>query len=111
MSAPVQSGIISSCRDYHLVENGDSCYEIQNQYMNFTLDQFYSWNPYALPQTLSVVLNKKPQGDLEWLQRSPDWILCLRCRQRSGDSNEQVCHQHSSELFTRAPSDWRCVEL
>lgn len=47
MSAPVQSGIISSCSDYYFVEIGDSCYDIQNKYMDFTLDQFYSWNPYA----------------------------------------------------------------
>ncbi|CAG8907921.1 unnamed protein product [Penicillium egyptiacum] len=44
-SAPTQSGIAKSCTKYHLVQNGDSCNSIQDQYMTFTLSQFYSWNP------------------------------------------------------------------
>ncbi|KUM63772.1 hypothetical protein ACN42_g3298 [Penicillium freii] len=44
-AAPTQSGIAKSCTNYHLVQNGDSCNSIQDMYMNFTLSQFYSWNP------------------------------------------------------------------
>lgn len=44
-AAPVQTGLTKSCTKYHLVKNGDTCYSIQDQYMGFTLDQFYSWNP------------------------------------------------------------------
>ncbi|KXG49682.1 Peptidoglycan-binding Lysin subgroup [Penicillium griseofulvum] len=35
----------TSYTQYYLVQNGDTCYNIQNRYMNFTLAQFYSWNP------------------------------------------------------------------
>ncbi|KAJ6025073.1 hypothetical protein N7540_005870 [Penicillium herquei] len=44
-AAPTQSGISSSCTDYYLVQEGDTCYSIQDDYMTFTLDEFYSWNP------------------------------------------------------------------
>ncbi|KAL4938538.1 hypothetical protein BDV06DRAFT_225905 [Aspergillus oleicola] len=44
-AAPVQSSVASSCTKYHYVRNGDSCNSIQDQYMNFTLAQFYTWNP------------------------------------------------------------------
>lgn len=44
-AAPTQSGIAKPCTNYHLVQNGDSCNSIQDMYMNFTLSQFYSWNP------------------------------------------------------------------
>ncbi|KAJ5190317.1 uncharacterized protein N7498_009302 [Penicillium cinerascens] len=47
-AAPVQTGLTSNCILYHLVQNGDTCYSIQDQYMDFTLAQFYSWNPAIL---------------------------------------------------------------
>ncbi|KAJ5117807.1 hypothetical protein N7448_011439 [Penicillium atrosanguineum] len=45
MAAPTQAGISSSCTKYYLVQGGDTCYTIQNSFMAFTLEQFYSWNP------------------------------------------------------------------
>ncbi|KAB8246220.1 hypothetical protein BDV35DRAFT_231250 [Aspergillus flavus] len=44
-AAPTQSGVSSSCAKYHLVHPGDTCYTIQDEYGDFTLEQFYSWNP------------------------------------------------------------------
>ncbi|PYH91868.1 LysM domain protein [Aspergillus ellipticus CBS 707.79] len=43
--SPTQSGLISTCDEYYYVEKGDTCYNIQNSYMDFTLDEFYTWNP------------------------------------------------------------------
>jgi hypothetical protein len=37
-----------TCYDYYYVQNGDTCYDIQDLYGDFTLSQFYTWNPYAL---------------------------------------------------------------
>ncbi|KAK6824322.1 hypothetical protein RU639_005153 [Aspergillus parasiticus] len=44
-AAPTQSGLTSSCTKYHLVHLRDTCYTIQDEYGNYTLEQFYSWNP------------------------------------------------------------------
>ncbi|KAJ6071011.1 hypothetical protein N7467_012330 [Penicillium canescens] len=44
-AAPYQTGIAKSCTKYYLVENGDTCYTIQDKYLDFTLAQFYGWNP------------------------------------------------------------------
>ncbi|KAL3486679.1 hypothetical protein BJX62DRAFT_228560 [Aspergillus germanicus] len=41
---PTQSGIPSNCNKWHLVEEGDTCYDIA-QDNNITLEQFYGWNP------------------------------------------------------------------
>ncbi|KAJ5710539.1 LysM domain protein [Penicillium malachiteum] len=43
--SPTQSGLTTSCTKYYYVENGDTCYTIQDLYLDFTLDEFYSWNP------------------------------------------------------------------
>ncbi|KAL4981676.1 LysM domain protein [Aspergillus falconensis] len=43
--SPTQSGLISTCNDYYYVQNGDTCYDIQDLYGDFTLSQFYTWNP------------------------------------------------------------------
>ncbi|KAH8692157.1 LysM domain protein [Talaromyces proteolyticus] len=43
--SPTQTGLISSCNAYYLVKPGDTCYGIQSQFGNFTLAQFYTWNP------------------------------------------------------------------
>ncbi|KAH8435172.1 LysM peptidoglycan-binding domain-containing protein, partial [Aspergillus melleus] len=44
-AAPTQSGIDSGCSKYYLVRSDDTCYIIQDKFMTFTLEQFYSWNP------------------------------------------------------------------
>jgi len=45
-SAPTQSGIASNCNRFYTVQSGDSCQAIVNDYEGeFTLSQFYSWNP------------------------------------------------------------------
>ncbi|KAL3443567.1 hypothetical protein BJX65DRAFT_285046 [Aspergillus insuetus] len=41
---PQQSGIISSCNKYHLVESGDGCASITSSY-GISLANFYNWNP------------------------------------------------------------------
>ncbi|KAJ5655288.1 hypothetical protein N7507_007238 [Penicillium longicatenatum] len=43
--SPTQSGLTTSCTEYYYVKDGDSCYTIQDLYLDFTLDEFYSWNP------------------------------------------------------------------
>lgn len=44
-AAPTQSGVASSCKEYYLVKDDDTCLTIQSQFMDFTLQQFYKWNP------------------------------------------------------------------
>lgn len=45
--SPTQSGLISTCDAYHFVESGEYCSGIVSKFGNFTLSQFYDWNPYA----------------------------------------------------------------
>ncbi|GIJ81614.1 hypothetical protein Asppvi_000113 [Aspergillus pseudoviridinutans] len=42
--SPTQTGIISTCTQYHKAVNGDDCAGLVKQYGTFTLDQFLSWN-------------------------------------------------------------------
>lgn len=42
--SPTQPGALCGCRRWHLVQSGDSCWAIQNQYQ-ITAQQFQSWNP------------------------------------------------------------------
>ncbi|ETS88169.1 hypothetical protein PFICI_01997 [Pestalotiopsis fici W106-1] len=43
---PTQSGISAKCNSYYLVQTGDYCQKIVDDYGDtFTLQQFYSWNP------------------------------------------------------------------
>ncbi|OKP00965.1 hypothetical protein PENSUB_7546 [Penicillium subrubescens] len=42
---PTQIGLVANCNAFYLVESGDTCYDIMTSYGNFTLSQFYSWNP------------------------------------------------------------------
>ncbi|ORY12851.1 hypothetical protein BCR34DRAFT_600334 [Clohesyomyces aquaticus] len=42
---PHQPHIISNCNAFYLVKSGDFCQKIVNTYKNFTLDDFYTWNP------------------------------------------------------------------
>lgn len=41
---PQQTGIISTCHDYHLVESGDGCASIASD-SGISLSDFYEWNP------------------------------------------------------------------
>lgn len=43
--SPVQFGISSSCKSYYLVQNGDYCDSVVSKFHNFTLNEFYTWNP------------------------------------------------------------------
>ncbi|KAF4548991.1 Hypothetical protein D9617_24g017050 [Elsinoe fawcettii] len=43
--SPVQSGITSGCKNFYLVQPGDFCQKIVDQYGTFTINQFYTWNP------------------------------------------------------------------
>ncbi|RDW63078.1 putative LysM domain protein [Aspergillus mulundensis] len=43
--SPTQTGLISSCNAYYYVEKGDYCQGIVDSFANFTLPQFYAWNP------------------------------------------------------------------
>jgi len=43
--APTQSGIAANCDALYTVQSGDSCSGIVSEFANFTLAQFYSWNP------------------------------------------------------------------
>ncbi|KAL5044401.1 hypothetical protein BDW71DRAFT_209406 [Aspergillus fruticulosus] len=43
---PQQTGIISNCNKYHLLESGDGCASIASAY-GISLSNFYSWNPAA----------------------------------------------------------------
>ncbi|KAK7961078.1 hypothetical protein PG988_012292 [Apiospora saccharicola] len=41
---PVQTGMVRTCKSFHSVEAGDSCYDIAAA-AGVPLDTFYSWNP------------------------------------------------------------------
>ncbi|KAL3476524.1 LysM domain protein [Aspergillus californicus] len=43
--SPTQSGLISTCSAYYYVRSEDTCYDIQDVYRDFTLSEFYIWNP------------------------------------------------------------------
>ncbi|THC89830.1 hypothetical protein EYZ11_010714 [Aspergillus tanneri] len=60
--SPTQMGLISTCNAFYYVKKGDSCWVIMNSYGNFTLDQFYSWNPAV-------------KTDCSGLQ--PDYYVCV----------------------------------
>jgi hypothetical protein len=47
--SPTQPGLISTCDAYHFVELGETCSGIVSEFGNFTLSQFYDWNPDAFP--------------------------------------------------------------
>ncbi|GIC89055.1 putative LysM domain protein [Aspergillus udagawae] len=42
---PTQTGLISTCNAFYDVQSGDYCQGIVTAYGNFTLSQFYQWNP------------------------------------------------------------------
>ena len=41
---PIQTGMVSNCDAFYLVQAGDSCAAIASQF-SITLTQFYAWNP------------------------------------------------------------------
>ncbi|KAL2846176.1 hypothetical protein BJY01DRAFT_247349 [Aspergillus pseudoustus] len=43
---PTQSGIPDNCNKWHLVEEGDTCWDL-SQENGITLDQLYEWDPAA----------------------------------------------------------------
>ncbi|RAK98561.1 uncharacterized protein BO80DRAFT_412501 [Aspergillus ibericus CBS 121593] len=44
-TAPEQTGIAANCDAYYVVQKNDTCASIVAAFGNFTLTQFYSWNP------------------------------------------------------------------
>ncbi|KAL4962768.1 uncharacterized protein BDV14DRAFT_210410 [Aspergillus stella-maris] len=44
-AAPTQSGIAKNCDAYYVVKTNDTCASIVKEFGNFTLTQFYTWNP------------------------------------------------------------------
>lgn len=42
--SPVQTGMVSNCDDFYLVQSGDSCSAIATAF-DISLDNFYAWNP------------------------------------------------------------------
>ncbi|GKZ34453.1 hypothetical protein AbraIFM66950_004728 [Aspergillus brasiliensis] len=44
-AAPTQSGIAKNCDAYYVVKTNDTCASIVQEFGNFTLTQFYTWNP------------------------------------------------------------------
>ncbi|KAL8942164.1 MAG: hypothetical protein Q9216_001811 [Gyalolechia sp. 2 TL-2023] len=43
--SPTQSGLVSSCKTFYKVKDGDECGKIVNSYGTFSLADFYTWNP------------------------------------------------------------------
>ncbi|KAJ5726593.1 uncharacterized protein N7483_007950 [Penicillium malachiteum] len=43
--APEQTGIAANCDAYYVVKSNDTCAGIVAEFGNFTLSEFYSWNP------------------------------------------------------------------
>ncbi|KAF3058709.1 hypothetical protein GL218_05331 [Daldinia childiae] len=43
--SPTQTGIASNCDAYYKAVSGDTCQKIVKDFGNFTLTDFYSWNP------------------------------------------------------------------
>lgn len=41
---PTQTGMVSGCKGFYLVQSGDGCYDIATSH-GITIDQFYSYNP------------------------------------------------------------------
>ncbi|KAL3477066.1 hypothetical protein BJX99DRAFT_257753 [Aspergillus californicus] len=42
--SPTLDGTTSDCNKYHLIEEGDGCYDLAAEY-GISLDNFYTWNP------------------------------------------------------------------
>ncbi|KAF2790877.1 carbohydrate-binding module family 50 protein [Melanomma pulvis-pyrius CBS 109.77] len=54
---PHQPNIISTCTTYYRVAEGDYCLAIVTKYGNFTLNDFYTWNPDVGTDCSNLLLN------------------------------------------------------
>lgn len=54
---PHQPNIIPTCTAYYKVVTGDTCIIIRSVYKNYTLPQFYSWNPDVGTDCSNLLLN------------------------------------------------------
>ncbi|KAI4089539.1 MAG: hypothetical protein LQ339_008532 [Xanthoria mediterranea] len=43
--SPTQSGLVTTCKSFYKVQDGDYCEKIVNSYGTFSLADFYTWNP------------------------------------------------------------------
>ncbi|KAL8833430.1 MAG: hypothetical protein Q9170_004273 [Blastenia crenularia] len=43
--SPTQSGLVSTCKTFYKVKDGDQCGNIVSSYGTFSLADFYTWNP------------------------------------------------------------------
>ncbi|KAL8729757.1 MAG: hypothetical protein Q9181_004893 [Wetmoreana brouardii] len=43
--SPTQSGLVSTCKSFYKVQDGDYCQKIVNSYGTFSLADFFTWNP------------------------------------------------------------------
>ncbi|KAL8996011.1 MAG: hypothetical protein Q9169_004392, partial [Polycauliona sp. 2 TL-2023] len=43
--SPTQSGLITTCKPFYKVQDGDYCEKIATSYGTFSLADFYTWNP------------------------------------------------------------------
>ncbi|KAI0906412.1 LysM domain-containing protein [Ustulina deusta] len=53
--SPTQSGIASNCDAFYKAVSGDTCQQIVDKFGNFTLNNFYTWNP-AVGSDCSLLL-------------------------------------------------------
>jgi LysM repeat protein len=53
--SPTQSNLVSNCQRFYLVKDGDTCGGIVNNYHEFSLQDFYSWNPSVGDQCQSLI--------------------------------------------------------
>ncbi|KAI4213784.1 MAG: hypothetical protein LQ349_009258 [Xanthoria aureola] len=43
--SPTQSGLVTTCKSFYKVQDGDYCEKIVNSFGTFSLADFYTWNP------------------------------------------------------------------
>ncbi|KAL8847058.1 MAG: hypothetical protein Q9221_007877 [Calogaya cf. arnoldii] len=43
--SPTQSGLVTTCKSFYKVQDGDYCEKIVSSYGTFSLADFYTWNP------------------------------------------------------------------
>lgn len=52
---PTQPGIISACNEFHTVQPGDTCPEIELLY-GISFEQFFAWNPAVLQNCTLLII-------------------------------------------------------
>ncbi|KAH3105211.1 hypothetical protein KXX00_004141, partial [Aspergillus fumigatus] len=45
LPSPTQGGLAANCNAFYKVKTGDSCWSIINDFGNFSIYDFYRWNP------------------------------------------------------------------